>query len=284
MPAFAWSSRFREGQWRAFRKFMLEERRDVYSRFLVIDAERSRLGNVEILYVVDAEGVPTEKREGIRVDPADSTIGKLVSAYVALGGNPFDISMFLAPDQAVDVDGETVNPMPGGGLAHSQNVRYAYDQAAQDGDANLLKYKSSRMGGRRFTPKESDVVVFVQRGRVWMNQEINYKRTRLEELIIKMVDLREQLDLEVEDMLWATGGQVPMDADFDPERFHNSLTAASIAYFFDSTFRVADLDDPTSVPVDNDAASGDPGSINTSVLAGYDSLLIDDDDEDNTAL
>jgi hypothetical protein len=285
MPSFAWSSRFREGQWRAFRKFMLEERRDASSRFMVIDAELRRIGEVRVLFERDVDGRVTEKRGGISIEPADSTLGKLFQAYSALGGNPLDISMFMSPERAVSVsDEEIIETMPNGGVLYGQNIRYSYDQGVQDGDASLLKFKASRSGGGKFAAKENDIVVFIERGRKWISQEIYQKRTRLEELIIKMMDLREQLGEEVEDMIWATRGDMQADELFDPDRYSDSLTAASIAYFFDSTFRVPDPADPTSIPVDDSAGVGEAGSRNTSALAGYESLVTDEDEEENSAL
>lgn len=283
MPAFAWSSRFREGQWRAFRKFMLEERRDVSARFNVINAERARIGDVRILFAVDAEGKTTEKRMGIVVDEGTS-LAKLLRAYTALGGNPFDISMFVAPDQSVNIDGVATTTMPGGGILHLEDIRYSYDVGVSDGDPNFLKYKSSRVGGKHVTQKEFEILGIVTRGRKWVTKEIRFKRNRLEELIIKLCDLREQLDEEVEDMLWATYGEFPMDQPYSPERFKDGLTAASIAFFFDSAFRTPDPDDPTSVPVDPTADKGEAGSVNLTVLSGFESLISDMDDEDNTAL
>lgn len=283
MSSFAWSSRFREGQWRAFRRFMLEERRDATARFLVIDAERERIGDVRILYEIDESGEPTERRIGISVTPDDSTLAKLLAAYTSLGGNPLDISMFSAPDRSVFISGEGTKSMdPGGGLLHQENIVYAYDQGVMDGDTNLVKYRSSRRGGKRLADKEPEILSIVNRGRKWIQKEINFKRTRLEELIVKMVDLREQLDEEVSDLLWATYGDM-MGGVYDSDRFNDSLTVANIAYFFDSTFRTPDPSDPGRVPVNNEAGPGEPGSINYPVLSGFDSLMLDDDDESNTS-
>ncbi len=283
MPSFAWSSRFREGQWRQFRRFMLEERRDASARFQVIDAERNRIGNVRVLYEVQG-GTVTERRVGISVTPQGSSLSKLFAAYVALGGNPFDISAFSGPDRSVAYKGSSEATMPGGGIVHPQDIKYAYDQGVSDGDTNIMKYRSSRIGGKHFTRKESEILGIVQRGRKWITKEIHWKRTRIEEIIIKLVDLREQLDEEVEDLIWATYGDMIGDPGYDPERFNDSLTAGNIAYFFDSTFRIPDPNDPTSVPVDNTAGEGEKGALNFDVLSGYPNLILDEDEEDNTAL
>jgi len=282
MAVFSWSSRFREGQWRAFRRFMLEERRDVAARFQVIDAELQRIGEIQVLFERDEAGNTTEKRKGIVVEPADSSLGKLLLAYTSLGGNPLDISLFLTPERAIEIDGEYIPTMPGGGQLYQKNIRYSYDQGVQDGDASLQKYRPSRMGGKGIAIREKDISVYVGVGRRWISQAMRTKRTRLEERIIKLMDLREQLEQEVQDMIGATG--FSLGSNFSTDEYNPSLTAASIAYFFDSTFRVPDSDDPTSIPVDDTADAGQSGSLNTSVLAGYDSLMVDEDEEENTAL
>lgn len=284
MPSFAWSSRFREGQWRAFRQFMLEERRDASARFQVIDAERNRIGSIRILWERGPDGRVTEKRIGVAVSPQDSSLAKLLAAYTAMGGNPFDISMFASPEMSVTVSDEVLAKMPSGGVLHPQDIKYSYDQGVTDGDTSLLKYKTSRVGGRRYTEREQEVANIVHRGRKWIQKEIYWKRTRLEEQIIKLTDLREQLDLEVEDLMWATYGDMIGDPGYDPDRFNDSLTAGNIAYFFDSTFRIPDSEEPGRVPVDNEADDGEPGAVNIGVLGGYANLMSDEDDEDNTAL
>jgi hypothetical protein len=282
MPSFAFSSRFRENQWRDFRRFMLEERRDATSRFLVIDAERQRIGNVNILYELTDTGA-TEKRVGISVSPPESSLAKLLMAYVALGGNPFDISMFLSPDRSVEIDGETVNDQPAG-VIHTLDIKYSYDQGVADGDTNLVKFKGSRMGGGRIAAKEFEILAITSHARKWIQKEIHFKRTRIEEQIIKLCDLREQLDQEVGDLLWATYGDMQADQDYDTERYNDSLTAGAIAYFFDSIFRVPDKAEIGKVSYDDTADSGKDGSANTDVLGGFPSLMSDDDSEDNTAL
>jgi hypothetical protein len=293
MPAFAYKSKFREGQWRSFRRFMLEERRDASARYQVIAAERERIGDVRIIYeaIEDSDGKVvdvTERRVGISVEPKDSSLAKLLAVYVSLGGNPFDISMFLAPDSDVGVgeeeDDDRVVSQPGGGILHPNNIKYTYDQGVTDGDTNLKKYRPSRIGGKHNTAKEGEIADIMERARGWISKEIHWKRTRIEEQIIKLCDLREQLDQEVEDLVWATYGEVSADEGYDPSRYNDSLTAGNIAYFFDSTFRVPDPNDIGKVPYDNTASSGQPGAVNLPVLAGFEALISDDDDEDNTAL
>jgi len=264
---------------------MLEERRDASSRFQVIDAERTRIGSIRVIYKRDERsGKVTEQRVGFADTPQDSSLAKLLAAYTALGGNPFDISMFASPDMSVQVDVETLATMPSGGVLHPQDIKYSYDQGVTDGDASLAKFKTSRLGGKHVAEKEKDLLGIMQRGRKWITKEIHWKRTRLEELIVKLCDLREQLDTEVEDLIWATYGDMIGDPGYSPDRFTDSLTAGNIAYFFDSAFRLPNPADKTSVPVNNDADEGEAGSVNMDVLGGYPSLMSDEDVEDNTAL
>lgn len=282
MSSYAWVSRFREGSWRSFRKFMLEERMDASSRFEVIDAERDRIGDVQVLYQVDENGKYTEKRAGIAIEPDNSSLAKLLQAYCALGGNPFDISMFMTPVDPVLIQDEAIIPFPGSGVAYMEDASYAYDQGAKDGDANLQKLKVSRVGGKISLETDSKTASIILRGRKWISKEIMNKLVRLEERILKLCDLREQLDQEVEDMLWAMHGDMVADTTFDPERFNIDLTVARIAYRFDSTFRIAE--DDYTVNFDEEAEAGKPGSPNLDALGGYPNLISDTEDEKNTSL
>ena len=285
MPSFTFSSRMREGQWRAFRKFMLEERRDAAMRVQAIEAEQDRIGQISIKYAKNEDGEVTELRQKLRVTPEGSSLCKLVQAYAALGGNPFDISMFLTPDSSVALtDEEVIQTVPGGGVLVTQDITYNFDQGVSDGDTNLKKYRASRMGGKHYAQQEAKILGISQRGRRWISKEIWWKRTRIEEQIIKLMDLYEQLEQEKEDLIWATRGECGGDTGWDEDRYNESLTAANIAYFFDSTFRIPDTTDVGKVEYNNDAEEGEPGAVNIEVLGGYQSLMSDDDDEENTAM
>ena len=105
--SFGWLGTFRQGSWQSFRTFVLNERRDVASRIRVIEAELLRIGEVTVLYGTteeeDGSVTTTEERVGFSVSPG-SSLAKLLQAYVALGGNPFDVSLFLTPDSTVILD------------------------------------------------------------------------------------------------------------------------------------------------------------------------------------
>jgi len=281
MSSYAWLSRFREGSWLSYRKFMLELRQDVQARFSVIDAERERIGEIRVLYKTGPEGIPTEERQGFVVEPVDSSLGKLVQAYCALGGNPFDISMFLTPERPIDFNSEEFYTNPGQGVAYLKNTTYSLNSGVQDGDMNLLKYQSSRVGGKITIPTEANTSIIIQQSRKWITQELMVK-VRLEEQILKLCDLREQLDNEVEQMLWATYGSFNADNEFDPQRYNPRYTCGGIAYTIDSTFRVPESDN--TVNYDNDVEPNQPGGINEVALGQYPNLISDKEEEKNTAL
>lgn len=281
MSSFAWVSRFREGSWLAFRKFFLEERQDASDRFLVIDAERERIGEVRVLYSIKEDNTVGERRTGIFVEPDNSSIAKLLQAYCALGGNPFDISMFMSPRAPIYSGDSLIDSLPGQGVVYMEKLSYAYDQGVKGDDVNLIKYQTSRVGGKVTIAQEAAIGDIVAQSRGWVSKEIMNKRVRLEERIIKLCDLREQLDQEVEDMVWALHGDMQADEDFTEDRFNIDLTAARIAYRIDSTFRIPEED--YTVNYDPDAEAEQPGSPNLDVLGGYPNLISDKDDEKDTA-
>jgi len=283
MPSFTWSTRFREGQWRAFRKFILEERRDADSRISTIMAEIDRIGEIYIGWAVDSEGVRTEERVSFAVTPANSSLGKLVQAYTAMGGNPFDISAFVGPDQNYEQEDSVSSPIPKGGVLHMEDMTYSPDSGPTDRDGNFVKFKESRSGGRRIDDQAPKIWEKIRKARGWVTQEMRYKRTRIEEQIIKLCDLREQLQEELDDIAWAMAGDLPPEVGYDPERFNERLSVGFVAYYFDAIFRVPDPD-TYSVTPDDTAEPGQPGSLNSNNLAQYPTLMTDEADEKNTAL
>lgn len=88
--SFRWLGTFRQGQWQAYRRFVLQERRDVGARLAVIEAEKERIGRVVVTYVQEEDGDgnrrATEKRKGFSITPPTSSLAKLMSAYTAMGG------------------------------------------------------------------------------------------------------------------------------------------------------------------------------------------------------
>ena len=118
MPSFSSMDAFREGQWRALRAFILRERRSVGQREASIQSELVRIGKIRVLYGMDeTTGDRTEQRIGLVIEGDENTsLAKLLQAYVAVGGNPFDISLFLYPND---------EECPGLGFAYPTGLQYS---------------------------------------------------------------------------------------------------------------------------------------------------------------
>lgn len=209
--SFAWLGTFRQGQWRRFREFILAERRDALARMTTIQAELTRIGAVTVTYDVADSGQVTEKRTGLLISPPDSSLGKLIAAYTALGGNPLDISMFLMPDQVqLTADGETIETQPSRGVLYPLEAEYKFDgDQFPQGAPSLQTFDWRRLGGRR-SLDDRDVGDLVDLSRRWATQAIKYKRNDLEARIIKLCDLREQLLDELNQIAWMVSDILPV--------------------------------------------------------------------------
>jgi len=265
MPSFSYMDTFREGQWRAFRQFVLDERRDAGSRESVILAEQRRIGKVRVLYDVDPNtGGVTQNRVGVVIDGSPTcAVAKLMQVYVALGGNPLDISMFLYANDP---------ECPGDGFAYPKGFSYSLQDQTRDADSNIEKFKPSRVGGLRETQSEI-VAVNMNLLRRWTRQEMYQKRILIEERILKLSDLYEQLEQERELLTQATRGE-GMKAIYNTDRFQESHTVPVLVYLLDSTFRVPYEDGrvPEDAPVNEDA------------LGTFPMLMSDGPGDDNNAL
>jgi hypothetical protein len=266
MPSFSYMDAFREGQWRAFRAFILRERRSVGEREATIRAELSRIGKIRILYGTDptTEAV-SEERIGIVVEGNEaSSVAKLMQAYVALGGNPFDVSMFLYSND---------EECPGMGFAYPLGMQYNLTSTEVDLDSNVQKYKPSEVGGARALDSEK-IAKNMDMARRWTIQEMYQKRILLEERIIKLSDLYEQLEQEITGMVNATMGEGMTEA-WSSDLFQESHSVPALVYLFDATFRVAE--DDGTVPA--------TAEINIDELGGLPMLLADvSPADDNNAL
>lgn len=256
MPSFSYMDAFREGQWRAFRAFILRERRSVGRREEAIQAQLTRIGKIRVLYDTDATTEEiTEGRIGLVVEGNEtSSLAKLMQAYVALGGNPFDVSMFLYSND---------EECPGLGFAYPLGMQYSLTSTEADLDSNLQKYKPSVVGGARALDSEK-IAKNMDMARRFVTQEMYQKRIRLEERIIKLSDLAEQLEQEIVAMTNATLGE-GMKSSWSPDLFQASHSVPALVYMFDSAFRVPEEDG--TVPAD--------GEVNTAVLGGLPMLLTD---------
>jgi hypothetical protein len=279
--SFGWLGTFRQGSWQAYRRFVLEERKDIVDRMAVIEAELTRIGTVTVYYNTntDAEGKTevTEQRQGISVTPG-SSLGKLFQAYVALGGNPFDISLFLTPDAVVltdplDEEMKGADVQPYQGVVYPQSASYTTGGIYQAGFMSLRKYVPARVGGRREL-EDYAMASNVDKSRRWIQKEIRYKRNDIEARIVKLCDLREQLLQELEDIAWSTAGITSAIPLLDENLFDKDLTVANLVATIDSIFYLTSEDGVADFTVEN-----------TTEL-GYHPYLLSDisPDEDNTAL
>lgn len=278
--SFGWLGTFRQGSWQAFRRFILDERRDVIERLRVIRAELSRIGTIRVYYASetdDGNTTVTEERQGFEVS-SGSSLAKLMQSYVAMGGNPFDISLFLTPDQVIildpddeDMSGQDVHPY--GGVVYPKSAAYSTGGTYEGGFAVYKKFIPARVGGRRFL-EDSSTASQVAKARGWSNQEIRYKRNDIEARIIKLCDLREQLLREQENIVWAAAGASPDLPYLDNDQFDPALTVANIVSLIDSLFYETDAD-----------GRADFSTANETGLGNNQNLLPDiSPDEDNTAL
>ena len=264
MPSFSAIDTFREGQWRVFRQFILEERRDAGAREAVILAELQRIGKIRILYGTDVEtGKVSQSRVGIVIDGSPKcALAKLLSAYIALGGNPFDISMFLYPNDS---------ECPDNGFAYPKGFSYSLQGQEADSDSNIEKYKPSRIGGTRETQSEI-IASNMSLLRRWSIQEMYQKRILIEERIIKLSDLHEQL-MNERDLIAGATSAVGMKAIYSTDRFQNSHTVPGLVFTLDSIYHQADADG--RVPVTNPEGE---------TLGEFPMLMSDGPGDDNNAL
>lgn len=260
--SFGGLSFLRQGHWRDSRYFLLHQRRDVGGRVAVINQELNRIGYIRILYArrdPDNPNSPmSELRVGLDVSPGTS-LEHLLQAYIAQGGNPFDISMFLTPDSMEEVpvpgeqevlpgeqeeepDGPPDEPAyretePYGGLAHSTSTSPTQGGLYTGGWLPLWRYPPRRMGGNvSYADQAADMARTQDAARRWARAEIRALRTDLEARILKLCDLREQLIRERDELLaTAVGGVVP-GLFWDPAQFAHSYHLSAITELIDSVF------------------------------------------------
>ena len=265
--SFGWNCMFRKGSWIEFRSFVLKQRQNVPSRLIYIREELNKIGEVKVKYERIGEGAEqkiTEKRVGLEVN-ANSSLGKLIQAYIAQGGNPFDISMFLKPDSYEWVESETEvapsNPktmeiskegesgpknlyrqytQPYGGVlsprSHSAEESEIVDTS---GWLPIWKYTPRRLGGRNqnIYPRADEIGGVISHARKWVTQEIAHLRNNIEARIIKLCDLREQLLLEQDDILFnALSGTVAGLGKYDPKIQLDELHLSNIVTNIDLNF------------------------------------------------
>lgn len=252
--SFGFLGLFREGAWQSFRSFVLQQRRDVPKRVRAINAELERIGFVRVSYARSDPNNPsspaTEERTRFFVQEGTS-LGRLFQAYVALGGNPFDISMFMYPDSLIQTDTDSTsgdqspilsNEYPYGGMTWPVSSEPGRGGTYTGGWLPLWRYPPRRTGSRATLATEMSNVAFsMDRARSWVQQEIG-ERHKLEAQILKLCDLAEQLTRERDEIIPQAVGGTVSTIPFDGTDSHHVV---SIVSDYDAVFYAA-------------AANGDP--------------------------
>lgn len=231
------------GYFRAYSSWLLRNRRDIGSRIAIINAELERIGQLKVTYrsvTVNGQARKTEERVGITVTHG-SSLGRLVQAYIAGGGNPLDISQFMHPDCVdvldLDANGNTKTsevyphagvfaPMSANPNEPTQSGEKTGYGAYQGGFIRTDRYFPARQSGRTSAGSyDADSIVrTMHQMRVWANQDIKERLQDLEWRIIKLSDLREQLTQERDEVLaQAFGGSLDAMGSIDTARIDPGL-------------------------------------------------------------
>jgi hypothetical protein len=294
----------RQCQWKAFRDWTLNERRSVDARIKVINAELKRIGRITVFYrtrrdtVQTADGtereieIVTEERRSIVVSEG-SSLEKLVQCYIACGGNPMSISLWLTPDElqfTTDEDppldpkddpneeftdaGSETNPddQPMGAVAAMMSGEYTDGGFYKGGRSTMIRDTTNQIG-RRIQQGDAGakIAIRMDHGRRWVAQEIG-SLSRMEARIMKLMDLREQLMQERDCCIQQAVGGSTTDYPIPPDRnrFARNLHLTRIVTDLDNVFYETD---ENGEPDFNTLALGT--QENPGPLARYDTLLTD---------
>lgn len=199
--SFGWLTMARRSSWIAFRKFVLEERRDLEARISQIDEELDKIGALFVGYSKQEDSKKaTPKRERFYVE-RDSSLEKLVKSYIAVGGNPFDISMFISPKslEIVEFENEKYYEFTAMGGVVAPLSGTPDEMVFTGGWLNWSKDPKWNVGNAEIEmSKQLWTIHTVKKARTWVEKEIRTKRNKIEEKILKLCDLYEQLEEEKE--------------------------------------------------------------------------------------
>lgn len=241
------------GYFRAYSSWLLRNRRTISARLKALNAEILRIGTITVTYRTfsqDGSTYATEDRIGFSVTK-NSSLERLVRAYIANGGNPLDISPFLYPDSVEvlsedgDEDAKIKERYPYGGITApmSANPNEPLSIAGADtgyganpgGFIRSDGYTPARQGGR-LSPGQWDsdtIIKSMHQIRSWANQDIKERVQEIEARIIKLCDLGEQLKKERDEVLvQAFGGVLPGLNTFDENRFEGNMRVQVIVQDF----------------------------------------------------
>lgn len=304
MP-FNFLGTMRASQWQAFRNWTLNERRAVAARVRVINAELRRIGRITVFYkrrtevVQTSEGAErelenvTEEREAFMVSTG-SSLEKLVQAYIAVGGNPMSISLYLQPDEiqfttdddpSVDPDTDpneiftdvgaasTPYDQPYGGVIAPRSTDSYGPGGQYPGALPTFIRDVYTQVGRYFSQGDANAKIAIRsdHAKRWTAQALS-ELTHLETRIMKLMDLREQLMLERDTVIQqAVGGSVEDFPDPpDGDRYARNLHLTQIVTEMDRTFYVLGSDGEPDFTQINLGTEENPTGI-----SNYDTLLPD---------
>jgi hypothetical protein len=250
-------STFPVGYFRSTCSWLLRHRRTVSRRVNTLNAEIERIGFVTVTYISRTEGqniYATEIRSDLSVTK-NSTLEKLMRAYIANGGNPFDISPFAMPDKTrhlgKDEEGEEIvaQRYPFGGVLAPRSASYNEPTAVfeEDEEGNQVvketgfgnypgglprsaRSNATRMGSRMDPSHHGwdENVAVMDHVRNWANQDIRHILSDIEWRIIKQMDLREQLERERDDVLTQAFGGLFDDMPFNGRTMNPDLHVQSV--------------------------------------------------------
>lgn len=297
----------REAQWRILREFIQAEQSAVLARIRAIDVELQSIGMITVFYEQRQETVQTptgaeqdvstvsERRVGFAVSPG-SSLETMLQAYIVLGGNPGDISLFLTPDdvQFVSTDpSENPETNPNefftdiGSPTHPPDQPYQGVVAVQSTDAygpggmyrgglpTFLR-NPHELAGRNVDQSDagSSIRTRMDYLRRWAEPTIR-AMDRLEYNIIKLVDLREQLLQEKELLSISLGGDVSGIPEPDPARYPASARASRIIAEMDRVFYETNEDGSVDMSRVRKGTKESPDGI-----SNYDTLFDNPDGSD----
>lgn len=247
--SFNFNTMLRRGKWLEYRRFILNQRRNVPSRIRSITAELTRIGDLQILYTnsdpSDETSPMTERVKGIVVQEG-SSIGKLLRAYIAQGGNPFDISMFLKPDTyKLEYNPSTdtfkrIDEYPYGGVVYPISVDEddgAIGSINQAGWLVFWRYPARKLNSNSSHVHETEAIGRAfSYTRDWVRQEIKELRNDLEYKILTLCDLREQLLKELNETIPTAVGDVIYGVGYDVNEFSTDHHLSTIVNQIDLIF------------------------------------------------
>lgn len=235
MSSFSKLGRWPVAYFHAVSAWLMEHRKEVAQNIITLNSEIERIGFVTVLY----QSEQSENRIGFKVTQG-SSLEKLIKAYVALGGNPFDISPFWMPDDSTYSPGQGFeHKYPYGGYVSIKSAapneplqQFAADgsmistgsEESPAGDPTTTAYFPARQG-MRAPPTDMVIVSYMRNMRDWANQAIKERVQNIEWQIVKLMDLREQLSNERDKVLQqAMGGMIEGVPGYSSEVFDDRLT------------------------------------------------------------